>query len=112
VWVPASLEPGEAARAQLAGQLAVYLAPPGYGEMFSALGFAELVQRARSGAGRTELAAEVPLELPEQVGAIGTAVQVAERIAAYHDAGASVVGVVPATAEDPDGARVLAAAAV
>jgi hypothetical protein len=36
---------------------------------------------------------------------------VAERIAAYHEAGASVVGVVPATAEDPDGARVFEAAA-
>jgi probable F420-dependent oxidoreductase len=111
VWVPTALEPGEAARAQLAGQLAVYLAPPGYGEMFSELGFAELVQRARSGARRTELAAEIPLELPEQIGAIGTAAQVAERIAAYHEAGASVVGVVPATAEDPDGARVFEAAA-
>jgi probable F420-dependent oxidoreductase len=111
VWVPAAIEPAEAARAQLAGQLAVYLAPPGYGEMFSSLGFAELVKRARGGARRAELAADIPLELAEQVGAIGSAEHVAERIAAYHQAGADVVGVVPSTAEDPDGKRVLEAAA-
>ena len=56
VWVPVALEPGERARAQLAAQLAVYLGVPGYGEMFSALGFSELVGRARQGARRSELA--------------------------------------------------------
>ena len=39
VWVPVALNPGDAAHAQLAAQVAVYLGPPGYGEMFSALGF-------------------------------------------------------------------------
>ncbi len=111
VWVPAAIEPGQAATAQLAGQLAVYLAPPGYGEMFSALGFPELVERAREGGRRAELAAEIPVELLEQVGAIGTAEQIRQRIAEYHQAGADVVGVVPSTAEDPAGARVLKAAA-
>lgn len=38
VWVPVAVNPGAAAHSQLAAQLAVYLAPPGYGEMFSALG--------------------------------------------------------------------------
>ncbi len=38
VWVPVAVDPGAAAHAQLAAQLAVYLGPPGYGEMFSALG--------------------------------------------------------------------------
>jgi probable F420-dependent oxidoreductase len=52
VWVPVAVNPGDAARGQLAAQLAVYLAPPGYGEMFSALGFFDLVQRARAGARR------------------------------------------------------------
>jgi probable F420-dependent oxidoreductase len=107
VWVPVAVEPGEAARAQLAGQLAVYLAPPGYGEMFSELGFSALVERARAGAGRAELAAEIPIELVEQVGAIGTVAQIADRLAAYQAAGADVVGVVPSTAEDAGGGRVL-----
>lgn len=111
VWVPAALDPGPEALAQLAGQLAVYLAPPGYGEMFADLGFGELVARARSGGRRKELAAATPRELIEQVGAIGSAGQISERLAAYRQAGADVVGVVPTTAEDPAGARVLSAVA-
>jgi probable F420-dependent oxidoreductase len=109
VWVPVALEPGAEARAQLAAQLAIYLAPPGYGEMFSALGFSELVDRARSGARRSELAQSIPHELLEHVCAVGAQEEVAERISAYHDAGADVVGIVPCTAEDPRGRRVLTA---
>jgi probable F420-dependent oxidoreductase len=104
VWVPVALEPGDAAHAQLAGQLAVYLAPPGYGEMFSALGFAGLVRRARGGASRRELAADIPVELLDRVSALGTADRIAERLHDYHQAGADCTAVVPATAEDP-GAR-------
>ena len=62
VWVPVAVNPGEPALRQLAAQLAVYLAPPGYGEMFSELGFLDLVQRARAGARRLELATAVPVE--------------------------------------------------
>ncbi len=109
VWVSVALDPGDDARAQLASQLAIYLAPPGYGEMFSQLGFGELVERARGGARRSELAQEVPLKLLEQVCAIGSVDELITRISAYHDAGADVVGVVPSTAEDPGGRRVLSA---
>ena len=42
VWVPVAVRPGDAALRQLAGQLAVYLAPPGYGEMFCELGIRRL----------------------------------------------------------------------
>jgi probable F420-dependent oxidoreductase len=111
VWVAAALEPGEAAAAQLAGQLAAYLAAPGYAEMFSELGFAGLVDRARGGARRADLAAAVPLELAACVGAVGSAAEVADRIAAYHDAGADHVGVAPSTAEDSAGRGVLEALA-
>lgn len=104
VWVPVALEPGVDAHAQLAGQLAVYLAPPGYGEMFSALGFDDLVQKARSGATRRELAAAIPVELLDAVSAMGSADRIAAQLRAYRDAGADCVAVVPATAEDP-GAR-------
>ncbi|CAM3339595.1 LLM class F420-dependent oxidoreductase [Mycobacterium intermedium] len=104
VWVPVAVEPGDAAHAQLAAQLAVYLAPPGYGEMVSALGFEDLVRRARSGAARRELAAAVPIELLNQVCALGTADLVAARLRDYHEAGADCVAVVPSTIEDP-GAR-------
>jgi probable F420-dependent oxidoreductase len=109
VWLPAALDPGREARAQLASQLAIYLAPPGYGEMFSELGFPELVQRARAGARRSELARNIPYELLEHVCALGSREEAARRISAYFDAGADVVGVVPSTAEDPGGRGVLSA---
>ena len=111
VWVPVAVQPGEAALRQLAGQLTVYLAPPGYGEMFCELGFAELVERARSGARRSELAAVVPWELAEQLAAFGTPEQTAARLQAYRDAGADTVAVIPVTAEDPAGRAALHCAA-
>lgn len=109
VWVPVALDPGSEARAQLASQLAVYLGAPGYGEMFTELGFAELVRRARDGARRSELAGSVPFELLERVCAAGSPDEVIARISAYHDAGADVVGVAPSTAEDPGGRTALTA---
>ena len=109
VWVSAALDPGPRALAQMAAQIAVYLQPPGYGEMFAELGFAELVQRARSGERRAQLAREIPVELLRQVCAIGSATEIVERLAGYGAAGATAVGVAPSTAEDPAGARVLSA---
>ena len=109
VWVPAALDPGEAARAQMAAQLAVYLAPPGYGEMFTELGFGALVDKARGGARRAEVAAELPFELLQRVGAVGSAGEVRARVAEYHAAGADRVGVAPSTAEDRSGLGVLRA---
>jgi probable F420-dependent oxidoreductase len=111
VWVPAALEPGDAARRQLAAQLAVYLAPPGYGVMFSELGHDDLVRRARAGAPRRQLAHDVPDRLLEQVCLFGSAASIAASLRAYHEAGADCVAVVPATAEDPGGRGVLAAVA-
>jgi probable F420-dependent oxidoreductase len=109
VWVTVALDPGAATLAQMAAQIGVYLRPPGYGEMFTELGFGDLVERARAGARRGELAAEIPVELLHQVCAIGSDAQIQERLASYHAAGATRIGIVPATAEDPAGHRVLAA---
>ena len=111
VWVPVALNPGDAARIQLAAQLAVYLAPPGYGEMFSELGFLDLVQRARAGAHRFDLASAVPVELLDQVCALGSPDDIAARLEAYHHAGADSVAIVPSTAEDPGGRAALCAVA-
>jgi alkanesulfonate monooxygenase SsuD/methylene tetrahydromethanopterin reductase-like flavin-dependent oxidoreductase (luciferase family) len=107
VWVPVALDAGDVAHAQLAGQLAVYLAPPGYGEMFSALGFADLVVRARSGATRRELAATLPVELLDSVSALGSTARIAARLKEYGAAGADCIAVVPSTAEDPGGRAAL-----
>ncbi|WP_037079570.1 LLM class F420-dependent oxidoreductase [Pseudonocardia spinosispora] len=111
VWIPAAVDPGQATRRQLAAQLAVYLAPPGYGEMFTALGYGSLVTRARAGTSRAALADDVPLDLVASVGAVGSIEAVVERIDEYHRAGADHVGIVPATAQDPAGAALLEALA-
>lgn len=109
VWVAASIEPGPAALAQLAAQLAVYLAPPGYGEMFAELGFGELVAKARGGGlRRDELARRIPLDLPRAVGATGSGDEVLDRLRAYFAAGADHLGIVPVTADDPGGSGTLA----
>ena len=107
VWVTVAVEPGEAALRQIAGQLAVYLAPPGYGEMLAELGFADLVALARRGVPRRELAAAVPADLITRLGAVGSAAQVTARLDAYLRAGADTVAVVPSTADDPDGRTAL-----
>jgi probable F420-dependent oxidoreductase len=112
VWVPAALDPGEAALAQLRGQLAAYLGAPGYGEMFARLGFGGLVRRARAGTRRAELAATIPPDLVAQIGALGSARDLAARMTAYRQAGADHVGIVPSTAEDPAGRRTLEAVTV
>ena len=72
---------------------------------------AELVERARSGARRSELAAAIPLELAEQLAAVGTREQVAARLRAYLEAGADTVTAIPVTAEDPAGRAALQCAA-
>jgi probable F420-dependent oxidoreductase len=109
VWVSAALDPGELALAQMAAQIAVYLRPPGYGEMFTELGFGPLVERSRTGTRRSELAKEIPVELLADVCAVGSTAQITARLASYREAGATHVGVVPVTAEDPGGNRLLAA---
>jgi probable F420-dependent oxidoreductase len=109
VWLPVALDPGPGALAQLSAQLAVYVRPPGYGEMFARLGFGALVEHARAGAPRSELAAEIPLELIAQVCAVGSRAEVVNRAAAYHRAGADHVAVVPSTVEDPGGTAAFAA---
>ena len=93
----------------MAAQIAVYLRPPGYGEMFTELGFGALVERARAGARRSELAREITTELLSQVCAIGSAGQIRARLERYRTAGATRIGIVPATAEDPAGRHLLAA---
>jgi probable F420-dependent oxidoreductase len=112
VWVPVARDPGDAAILQIAAQLAVYLAPPGYGEMFCELGFLDLVQRARAGARRAELATAVPVELLDKVCALGSPADIAARLQAYQQAGADTVAIVPSTAEDPGGAATLNAVAL
>src|SRR4051812_16132219 len=100
VWVPVALDAGDAAHAQLAGQLAVYLAPPGYGEMFSALGFDDLVVRARSGATRRELAAGPPGGGLGSGSAVGSGARIAGRRKEYGAARARCLAMGPSPPQD------------
>jgi alkanesulfonate monooxygenase SsuD/methylene tetrahydromethanopterin reductase-like flavin-dependent oxidoreductase (luciferase family) len=109
VWVTAALDPGPAALKQVSEQLAIYLRAPGYSDVFAELGFDTLVAQAKAGAPRPELAKAVPADLLKAVCAIGSAAEVARKIADYHRAGADHVGIAPSTAEDPAGRRVLTA---
>jgi len=110
-WLSVCVDPGPATRAQLANAYAMYLAAPGYGEMFAEAGFGELVARARAGAAFPELVAALPDELPDAVGLHGSHAEIASRVAAYRAAGVDELALAVTTAEDPDGARTLAAVA-
>lgn len=109
VWVAAAHEPSADALAQLARQVCVYLAPPGYGEMFRVAGFGALVERARSGEPQHALANDVPRALLEAVAMLGDAHALRARAGHYAAAGADELAVVPVTAGDDAGRRVLAA---
>jgi len=109
VWVAAAHEPAAEAIAQLARQVCIYLAPPGYGEMFRAAGFGALVERARAGEPQPKLAREIPHALLEAVAMLGDANALHARVDDYLAAGADEIAVVPVTAGDDAGARVLGA---
>jgi probable F420-dependent oxidoreductase len=110
-WVPAAVDPTDDALEQLRRGLVAYLAAPGYGEMFAAAGFADLVELARGGVPPGELLERVPGALVDAVAAVGDEAACRRRVEALHAAGVDEVIVVPATAGDPAGADTLAALA-
>jgi probable F420-dependent oxidoreductase len=108
-WIPACVDPGDEAIEQLSRGAVPYLAAPGYGEMFAAAGFGELVERARAETAPGELLSRVPPELPRAIGLVGSETEVVERAAEYRAAGVGALAIVPATAGDPGGRRTLEA---
>jgi probable F420-dependent oxidoreductase len=111
VWIAAAVDPTDATLDQLRTAVAGYLAAPGYGEMFAAAGFGDLVAFARERPHPRELLARVPVELIRAVGAIGDPAVARDRIAKYRAAGVDDVVLVPATAGDDGGERTLRALA-
>lgn len=107
VWLTAAVDPTPADHRQLASGRVGYLAAPGYGEMLTEAGFGELVTLARSGAHPREVAGAIPPELDDVVGVAGSAHHIADRIAAYGEAGIDEVCLVPATAGDASARRTL-----
>jgi probable F420-dependent oxidoreductase len=111
MWTFGAIDPGPETLRLLARQLAIYLAQPGYGEMFIEAGYGELVARAREGESQRVLAADMPEELLSLLGLLGDADTVRAKREEFRAAGADVVAVGPATAEDPGGEQLLRALA-
>ena len=107
VWVPVAIDPGPRSWEQIARQLVVYVGAAGYGEMFAGAGFGNTVAFARSGAHPRDIAAAIPRELMQAIGAIGNRADVDQRLREYAAAGADELGIVPVTAEDDGGKSVL-----
>lgn len=110
-WIPAAVDPTPDGIEQIRRGLVAYLAAPGYGEMFMAAGFTDVVALARSGRAPGEVLAAVPDELVHAVAAVGSAAECRARLAAYVAAGVDEVVLVPVTAGDDGGERTLLALA-
>jgi len=107
VWLSCAVDPGPEAVQQLLRAIVGYLAAPGYAEMFIEAGFAQLVEFARTRPHPKKLLAAMPDELVAAIGLVGSRAAILERLAAYREAGADEVCLVPATAGDPAGQRTL-----
>jgi probable F420-dependent oxidoreductase len=113
VWSSCAIDPGPLAVEQLRRGVVGYLAAPGYSDMFSRAGYADLVAYAQTRPHPGELLAQVPPELNTVIGRVGDSAHVEARILEYAAAGADDVVIVPsATDDDPAGERTLRAAAV
>jgi probable F420-dependent oxidoreductase len=110
-WLPASVDPTPDERRWLARGLVAYLGAPGYGEMFAAAGYDDLVALARTRPHPGQLAERLPDGLIEQVGLIGTMAEVSERLADYEAAGLAEVALVVPPLDAPSGLRTLRALA-
>jgi probable F420-dependent oxidoreductase len=107
VWLPCAVDPQEETIKQLKRAVVGYLAAPGYSEMMSEAGFADLVSYARTRPHPRELLAAMPDELIASIGLVGNPSEIADRVSQYRAAGADEICLVPATAGDPSGQRTL-----
>ncbi len=111
VWLTCAVEPQPETIAQLLRAIVGYLAAPGYSQMISEAGFADLVDFARTRPHPRDLLAAMPDALVSTIGLVGSMPQIEARMAEYRAAGADEICLVPATAGDPGGVRALTALA-
>ena len=107
VWLTCAVEPEREAIDQLLRAIVGYLGAPGYGEMISEAGFADLVEFARTRPHPRDLLAAMPDALIAAIGLVGDEAAIDARLEAYRAAGADEICLVPATAGDPGGCRTL-----
>jgi probable F420-dependent oxidoreductase len=111
VWLAAAVDPTPEERRWLALGFVGYLAAPGYGEMFSAAGFADLVEFARTSPHPKEIAARLPDQLLDAVALVGDHATVQRRIDEYAAAGVAEIGLVVPPLDLASGGRTLDALA-
>ncbi|CAN5553230.1 LLM class F420-dependent oxidoreductase [soil metagenome] len=111
VWLAAAVDPTPEERRWLALGFVGYLAAPGYGEMFAAAGFADLVDFARTGPHPKEIAARLPDQLLDAVALVGDLATVQRRIDEYAAAGVAEIGLVVPPLDLASGGRTLDALA-
>ncbi|ROO86469.1 putative F420-dependent oxidoreductase [Actinocorallia herbida] len=104
-WVTAADAADPEAVDQVRRGVVGYLAAPGYAEMFTAAGFADLVAFARTRPHPKELLAAVPRALVAAVGLVGDDTEVKAQLAAYAAAGVEEVAVIPASVDGDPGGR-------
>lgn len=109
-WIVAAVDPVPETLGQIRTAIVPYVGAPGYGEMFTAAGFEDVVAAARAGAHPKQLHAMIPDKMISTVCAIGDSKAVRRRIDEYREAGVDDVAIVPATAGDGVLERTLAAA--
>ncbi len=106
-WLPAAIEPSEAARREVLESIAGYLTVGGYREMFVEAGFEEAVAKAASGAEVDELISSLPREATSVIGLFGSEAHAVERLETYASAGLDEIALVPLISDDPGGGRTL-----
>jgi len=112
VWLATVVDPSAAGIEQLRRGLVSYMSAPGYGEMFAAAGFGDVVRFARTRPHPGELLAAIPAELVGHVSLVGDEPAVRARLAEYASAGVDEVALVPGSSEaDPAGVATLTALA-
>lgn len=96
-WIPAAVDPDQAAYEQVMWSLVNYLPVAGYTDMFVSAGFGKAVTAAAEGAPPDALYAALPSDAPYRIGLVGDAGSMADRLREYADAGLDEVVLVPAT---------------
>ena len=111
VWLAAAIDPTPAERRWMTLGYVGYLAAPGYGEMFTAAGFGDLVAFARTRPHPRDLAAQIPDELLDAVALVGDEATVRSRIDEYAAAGITEIGLVVTPLDSASSERTLVALA-
>lgn len=110
-WLPAAVDPDEAAADQLRRSVVGYFPVRGYREVFLQAGFGAAIGLAESGADLEDVLAALPEHAERAVGLVGCLDAVNARLGDYAKAGLDEVAILPATAGDPAGERTLTALA-